>query len=634
MNIRWKLTILLSTAFALFVAMAQIIHRQVVTPTFIKLEQDEAVKDMERCTDAMHREVNQLSIFLRTWSAWDDCYQFAVDHNDAFIKSNCPPETYTNNNLNLIWITDLTGKIIWGETRDDRDGKLMDLGTFSPSVLNAHNSLVAFSSPMDMTGGIVMTSSGPMYIVSRPIVTSHNEGPIHGAIIMGRLIRWEEIKQLVDQTHVQFAMWSVTDPALPLAAQQATADLNPGAQAVRDGGNGFLYVYSNMADIYGKPCLIIRAEIPKAISAHGDTAGNVALYSNIVGGAVIMLFLGFVLRQTVSRPLLRLSSHMARVGQSDNLKSQLNMNRRDEIGQLAAAFDKMVAALFESRAKVLKTARQAGMAEIATGVLHNVGNVLNSVNTSAVVLRENLQNTKSANLGKAAAMIQEHRPDLGEFLSTDPKGKGIPDYLSRVAASIADEQALACQELDHLCRSVDHIKQIVAAQQSFAKPDRLLEEISLAELVEEALRLNADSLTRHQITVERLFEEFPNVIIDQHKVLQILVNLIANAKHAIVENRTSEKRITISIASARCEGTLMSKINVTDTGVGIAPQAMARLFQHGFTTRKSGHGFGLHAAANDAREMGGSLTATSGGVGTGATFVLELPLKPAEVRQS
>jgi len=267
-------------------------------------------------------------------------------------------------------------------------------------------------------------------------------------------------------------------------------------------------------------------------------------------------------------------------------------------------------------------------------VLHNVGNVLNSVNTSAVVLRENLQNTKSANLGKAAAMIQEHRPDLGEFLSTDPKGKGIPDYLSRIAASIADEQALACQELDHLCRSVDHIKQIVAAQQSFAKPDRLLEEISLAELVEEALRLNADSLTRHQITVERLFEEFPNVIIDQHKVLQILVNLIANAKHAIVENRTSEKRITISIASARCEGTLMSKINVTDTGVGIAPQAMARLFQHGFTTRKSGHGFGLHAAANDAREMGGSLTATSGGVGTGATFVLELPLKPAEVRQS
>src|ERR1700760_1126187 len=114
MTIRWKLTLLLAFAFVLFVSLAQIIHQQVVTPSFRKLERDEAVKDMQRCTDAMHREVNQLSIFLRTWSAWDDCYQFAIDHNDAFIKSNCPPETYTNNNLNLIWITDTAGKLIWG----------------------------------------------------------------------------------------------------------------------------------------------------------------------------------------------------------------------------------------------------------------------------------------------------------------------------------------------------------------------------------------------------------------------------------------------------------------------------------------------------------------------------------------
>src|SRR5271155_688885 len=149
MTIRWKLTLLLATAFALFVAMAQIIQHQIVKPTFVRLEDDEAVKDMERCTDAMNREVNQLSIFLRTWSAWDDCYQFAVDHNQPFIASNCPPETYTNNNLNLIWITDPAGKLVWGETRDDRDGKLMDLGAFSPAMLNAQHPLVRFSSPMD-----------------------------------------------------------------------------------------------------------------------------------------------------------------------------------------------------------------------------------------------------------------------------------------------------------------------------------------------------------------------------------------------------------------------------------------------------------------------------------------------------
>jgi signal transduction histidine kinase len=450
---------------------------------------------------------------------------------------------------------------------------------------------------------------------------------------MGRLIREEEIQQLIDQTHVQFALWPVNDPAIPSAAKQASAALTTTTPTIRDGGNGSLYVYANMADIFGNPCLVLRAEIPKAISAHGDAAGRVALYSNIVGGAAIMLFLGFILRQTVSRPLLKLSRHMASVGQSDDLKSQLNLTRRDEIGQVASSFDKMVKALYESRAKVLNTARQAGMAEIAIGVLHNVGNVLNSVNTSATVLREKLINTKSANLGKAAALIQDHRQDIGEYLANDPRGKQLPDFLSHLAAAMADEQASTCQELDHLCRSVEHIKEIVTAQQAFAKPERFLEETSLSELVDEAIRLNAQALSRHQISIERSFSECPMVKIDRHKTLQILVNLIANANNAISENNTVQKQISINIRSIQCDGLLMARVAVTDTGIGIAAENMKKLFQHGFTTRKEGHGFGLHAAANDAREMGGSLSATSGGIGAGATFILDVPAEPATVRK-
>ncbi len=631
MTIRWKITLLLASAFALFVGMAQFIHNQIVTPSFVKLEQDEAVKDVQRCTDAMRREVNQLSIFLRTWSAWDDCYQFAADHNDAFVKSNCPPETYTNNNLNLIWITDNSGTLIWGETRDDRDGKHLDLGAFSPSMLNAGHPLVKFSDPLGSSGGVMMTARGPAYVVARPVVTSHNEGPVRGAAIMGRLIRDEEIQLLIEQTHVRFKLWSVNDPAIPAVVKEIATGLGDGATRLQDGTDGLVYVYTAMNDVYGKPCLILRAEIPKAISAHGETAGRVALWSNVIGGAVIMLLLGLVLRQTVSLPLLRLSRHMAGVGESGDLKSRLNLKRADEIGALAGTFDKMVTALSESRAKVLLTARQAGMAEIATGVLHNVGNVLNSVNTAAVVIREKVQKGKATNLGKAAEMIQQHRPDIGEFLSNDPKGKQLPDYLSKLAVAMVEDRTMIEKELEHLCKSVDHIKRIVASQQSFARPGRHVEEVDLPDLVEESVRLNAAALTEHGITIDRVFGPCPKASVDQHKVLQILVNLIANAKNAIVEHTSTERVITVRIVAIGENPRVMSRISVTDTGIGIDEATMKKLFQHGFTTRKQGHGFGLHAAANDAREMGGSLTVHSNGPGTGATFVLEIPVTAGKV---
>jgi two-component system, NtrC family, sensor kinase len=631
MTIRWKLILLLSSTFTLFVALSRIVYSKVVTPSFDNLERQEATKDLQRCTDAMHREVIQLSIFLRTWAAWDDCYQYAVDHNDAFIKSNCPPETYTNNNLNLIWIADTTGKIIWGETRDDHDGTLFDLGSFSPAVLNAHHPLIEFNDPRAVTGGIVMTGLGPMYIVAEPIVNSHNQGPIHGSIMMGRLLRQEERQLLVDQTHVNFQLWSLNDPTIPDTAKQAAINLKPNTPLLRDFSDQTLYAYTILPDIYGRPSLILQASIPKSISADGQTAGRVAFASNIAGGAFIMLTLGLVLGHTVSRPLRQLSGHMSRVGESGDLKTQLNMRRSDEIGELANDFDEMVRALSDFRAKLQTTSRQAGMAEVATGVLHNVGNLLNSINTGAVVIREKIDKSRfPTHLAKASAMMQEHRDTIGDFLTADPKGTQIIDYLARMAELMAGDRQLLGAELAQLCTGVEHIRQIVHAQQAFARPAKQYEQVDLSELVEEAIRLNVDSLPGDNITIERQFDASPQVTVDRHNVVQILVNLLTNARNAILEHPTEQRQITVRISSKPVDSVLMSQIAVVDTGIGIAPENMNKLFRYGFTTRAQGHGFGLHSAANAAREMGGALSASSPGVGAGATFTLEIPNNPIE----
>jgi PAS domain S-box-containing protein len=277
--------------------------------------------------------------------------------------------------------------------------------------------------------------------------------------------------------------------------------------------------------------------------------------------------------------------------------------------------------LADTHRQLLASSRQAGMAEVATGVLHNVGNVLNSVNVSATLVAEHVQHSKAANIAKLAALFEEHQADLGAFLRDDPRGRMIPGYLASLRDSLAAERSAVTEELEQLRKNVEHIKDIVAMQQSYAKTSGFLETVALVDLVDDALRLNATSLARHEVDLVRDVQISPEITTDKHKVLQILVNLLRNAKHACSDSGRPDKRIGLRIDG----GGERVRISVSDNGVGIAAENLARIFNHGFTTRKGGHGFGLHSGALAARQLGGSLAVQSDGPGRGATFILELP---------
>ena len=281
----------------------------------------------------------------------------------------------------------------------------------------------------------------------------------------------------------------------------------------------------------------------------------------------------------------------------------------------------------ETHRELLEVSRFAGMAEVATGVLHNVGNVLNSVNVTSSCLAQKLQNSKAVNLSKVVELLREHEANLGEFLTADSRGRQLPDYLARLTKHLAEEQAGALRELGQLQKNIDHIKDIVAMQQSYARVSGVAETLKVSDLVEDALRMNSSALDRHEVEAIREFADAPPVTVERHKVLQILINLIRNAKYACDESGRLDKRMTVRIES----GGSGVKISIIDNGVGILPENMTRIFNHGFTTRKDGHGFGLHTGALAARELGGTLIVTSPGPGHGASFTLELPYqhKPA-----
>ncbi|MHA6577470.1 DAHL domain-containing protein [Pseudomonas yamanorum] len=282
--------------------------------------------------------------------------------------------------------------------------------------------------------------------------------------------------------------------------------------------------------------------------------------------------------------------------------------------------------LKDAQSELMDSARQAGMAEIATNVLHNVGNVLNSVNISAELVTRKLRTSKALGLVKAMQLINEHRRDLGTFLTEDEKGKLLPDYLNQLVEAIATEQQGLTEELAQLSKSVDHIKDIVSTQQSYAGASTLLEPVHISALMEDALRMNSGALSRHHVTVVKDYHDVPEIMADKHRLLLILVNLISNAKYAMSNLTDRTRQMTLTVMPLD-DGTL--QISVKDEGEGIPAENMTRIFTHGFTTRKEGHGFGLHSCALAALEMKGRLTAHSDGPGKGALFTLHIPLEPA-----
>ncbi|WP_338474702.1 DAHL domain-containing protein [Pseudomonas sp. MS646] len=303
--------------------------------------------------------------------------------------------------------------------------------------------------------------------------------------------------------------------------------------------------------------------------------------------------------------------------------NQINQALQTSNERLEERVQERTRELKEAERELMDAARMAGMAEIATNVLHNVGNVLNSVNISAELVTRKLKNSKTLGLGKAVKMMNDHADDLGRFITEDEKGKLLPRYFNELVESIGNEQALLVDELAQLTKSIDHIKEIVTTQQTYAGAARLVEPLHVTDLFEDALRMNSGALSRHHVTVIKDYQDTPTILGDKHRLLLILINLISNAKFAM--SHISEPReMTLGIRIL-APGTL--SFSVKDCGEGIAPENLSRIFNHGFTTRKDGHGFGLHSCALAAVEMNGRLHVHSDGPGQGALFTLEIPLE-------
>jgi len=430
--------------------------------------------------------------------------------------------------------------------------------------------------------------------------------------------------------------------------QLEVADRELGHQFTDDGHLEVILPIVEGGDVLGKICLYESlADLTAQLTRYAAIVAIVIVLSLLVA----MLF-SFRLQRAISAPILELATTAKRISTEGDYSVRVPRRSDDEIGVLYEQFNLMLEqiqhgeqSLHEARDKLeirvmerttqleelhkqlLETARRAGMAEVATSVLHNVGNILNSVNVSADLIRERLRKSEVTDLNRALAILDDHKNDLATFVTENQKGKHLAPYLIAAGRTLQSERDNLFDLSKSLMENITHMKSIVAMQQSYTQVSGLTETLSMGELIDDVIEMHASSLQKYGIKLVRQYDDIPEVTIDKHRLVQILINLLKNAKESLMEKLGGDATLTIRLQK---NGQDHMRIVVEDNGMGIHKEHLDKIFTYGFTTKEAGHGYGLHSCANLVGEMGGSLSRHSDGPNEGATFIIDLPIITAD----
>ncbi|CAM2005572.1 ATP-binding protein [Acanthopleuribacter pedis] len=279
--------------------------------------------------------------------------------------------------------------------------------------------------------------------------------------------------------------------------------------------------------------------------------------------------------------------------------------------------------LRRAQKSLIDGAHYSGMAEVARGVLHNIGNVLNSLNVSVQTSLQLLQESQVTKLENINSLMSKTDAELTAFLADPAKREALAEYVSELVQSLQNENRLFSREVNQIREQAEIIRQSLLAQSKFTDRDLgYAERLDINEIIADLLYAEKEMLDRFHIQTSVDFGAVPAVAAMRTKLSYAVLTLLENAVDALADNPTRERHISVQTA---CIGEALH-IRVGDNGKGIPEALRTKIFQYGFTTKPEGNGFGLHTCANALREMGGDVRAESEGPGRGAVFVLTLPL--------
>jgi two-component system NtrC family sensor kinase len=607
MNVRTKMISVLALLFAVLIVLDIGIQKRVLMPSFAELERDDARTSMRRIDNVLNMALDSLQLNGADWGDWADAYEFVQGRNLDFAKINLTASALKQLQVNTVMLVDLKGDVRAASSRDLDSGALLDIDLSANTVLPENFPWRRNLAEGKPAKGLIKTNRGIMMLAGAPILDGSAHGPWMGMVILGKLLTPQQVLQIGAQT---------------LATVSMNADDRPGGADELIETDAATTVSRRFTDIYGKPLMVLRVEVPRKITERGQSAVSYASKYLIVAGLAALTLLVIALNRVVLAPLAHVTRHAVAIGEGSDLTARLNLPGRDEVAVLAGEFDRMVERVADSRRQLVDQSFQAGFAELAKGVLHNLGNAMTPLGVRLTKLGERLRDAPMADVELAAAELAREPPgserfrDLQEFLRLGCQELGGALKEAQADVMVTQRQTTIVQTaLSELMRST--------------RNEHVVESVRLPDLVSQTLEIVPDAC-RQRLVVEAddSLGRVGVVNVARMVLRLVLQNLIINAADAVREAGRDKGVFRVAAEIVRDSERDQLHLHCEDNGVGIAHGNLERVFDKGFSTksRDTNYGIGLHWCANAISALGGRIWAVSDGPGRGASMHLMLPL--------
>jgi sensor domain CHASE-containing protein len=607
MNIRPKVTVLVASLFVILGVAEILVAQRVLLPSFADLERGDAHIAMRRIRNALDLATDRLALSAIDWGNWADTYRFVQDHNQAFVTDNVTQVALRELNVNTMLVVDRDGNFVLASELDLNSDKPLDLDFVARKTLPADFPWRANLHDGTAAKGFVQTNRGILMMAAAPILNGTGQGPARGMVIMGRLLAAAEIARIGRQAQAQVSMAPQRTERIPERLVESDSET---------------HVYRSVDDVYGQPIMTLRVDVPREITQRGYSAVRYASAYSLVAAVVVLILLVVILNRVVLTPLARVTRHAVAMGAGEDLTRRLNFNSKDEIGVLAHEFDAMVGRVAQSRREVVDQSFQAGFAELAKGVLHNLGNAMTPIGVRLSRLRDRLRAAPTENAEQAVAELAGG--------TTDPARRAdLEEFVRLACAELA--QAVKAAEIDVavMSRQTAIVQAALTEQLQAARNEHVIEAVRLPELIAQSLEIVPESCRqRLMVATDDSLRKVGVVNVARTVLRLILQNLIINAADAVREAGKDKGVLHVAAEIVREANGEQLYMQCKDDGIGIAANNLERVFEKGFSTKSkaTNYGIGLHWCANAIGALGGRLWAASEGPGRGASMHLMVPL--------
>lgn len=620
MNIRSKMISLLALLFAVLILLDIAVQKQVLMPSFAQLEREDAQTSMKRISYALDTTLESLELTATDWGNWADVYQFVQSSNVAFVNSNITPVAMKQLKVNAMLIVDLNGGYVLSSARTLDTGEPLDLDLVARKTLPEDFPWRRNLADGKPARGLLRTNRGVMMIAAAPVLDGSGGGQPLGMVVMGRLLTPLQVQMIGAQA--QAGLTLLLDR--PSTGGEEIAETDTSTQ-----------VFRPFADIYGRPLMSFRVEVPRRITARGQGAVTYAsLY--LIGAAItVLLLLVVALNRIVLKPLARVTRHAVAMATGTDLTARLDLPGQDEIARLAREFDRMVERVADSRRQLVDQSFQAGFAELAKGVLHNLGNAMTPLGVRLSKLGDRLRNAPAGDVDLAfAELAKENQASLGRPTA---RRADLEEFLRlacrELAASVKDAQS----DVDVVQRQATIVQTALNELMRSTRNEHVVESVRLPDLVAQTLEIVPD-ICRQRLIVDtdESLRKVGAVQVARTVLRLILQNLIINAADAVRDAGRDKGVLYFAAEIISYTDSDQLHLHCKDDGVGIAADNLQRVFDKGFSTksRETNYGIGLHWCANAIGALGGRIWAASDGPGLGASMHLMLPLPVRESRSN